>query len=112
MAHRAEPDVAAPSPRAWAPHLRASLSGMDHASIMGMELVAAILTWAGIGWLLDRWLGTTPWLLVVGGLVGNAAGLYLIWLRSARMQQEEDRRAQELGRELGPAEDAGRTGRA
>jgi ATP synthase protein I len=53
---------------------------------MGVELVAAVLTWSGIGWLVDRWLGTEPWFLAVGALVGNAAGIYLIWLRSGRMQ--------------------------
>jgi ATP synthase protein I len=59
---------------------------MDHASIMSVELLAAILTWTGLGWLADRALGTAPWFIVIGGLVGNAAGLYLIWLRSGRME--------------------------
>jgi ATP synthase protein I len=68
--------------------------GLDHASIMGTELMAAILVWTAIGWWADRLLGTTPWLLVIGGLIGNAAGLYLIWLRSGRMEQAE-RRAEE-----------------
>jgi F0F1-type ATP synthase assembly protein I len=65
-------------------------SGLDHSSIMGVELIAGFLTWAGIGWLLDRWLGTGPWLLVIGALVGNAAGLYLIFLRSKRMEGYDD----------------------
>lgn len=56
---------------------------------MGVELIAGTLTWAGIGWLLDRWLGTGPWLLAIGALVGNAAGLYLIWLRGGRMDRAE-----------------------
>lgn len=51
---------------------------------MSVELIAAILTWTGIGWLVDEWLGTMPWFLVGGALLGNAAGLYLIWLRSGR----------------------------
>ena len=29
-----------------------------------------------VGWLLDRWLGTGPWLLVVGLVLGAAAGFY------------------------------------
>ena len=29
-----------------------------------------------IGWLLDRWLGTGPWLLVAGIVLGAAAGFY------------------------------------
>lgn len=63
---------------------RALWSGIDQASIMSVELIAAILTWSGIGWLIDAWLQTMPWFLVTGALIGNAAGLYLIWLRSNR----------------------------
>lgn len=83
--------------------LRRSLIGLDHASVMGVELMSAILVWAGLGYLLDRWLGTGPWFLIIGGLVGNAAGVYLIWLRSARMDEVErqaaaDRRRVGAGR--------------
>ncbi len=56
---------------------------------MGVELIAAILTWTAIGWFADRALGTQPWLLVIGALIGNAAGLYLIWLRSERQVAAE-----------------------
>lgn len=67
--------------------------GLDEASLMGTELLAAILTWSAVGWFLDRWLGTRPWLLVAGALMGNAAGLYLVWLRSGRMEQQEAKEA-------------------
>lgn len=73
-------------------------TGVDQASTMGMELVAGILVWAGIGYLVDRWLGTGPWLLALGALVGNAAGLYLVWLHSARMQDALERQARSGGR--------------
>jgi ATP synthase protein I len=29
-----------------------------------------------VGWLLDRWLGTKPWLLVAGVTLGSVAGFY------------------------------------
>jgi ATP synthase protein I len=45
-------------------------------SILG-TLVAGVLAWGGIGWLLDRWLGTS-YLVAVGILVGAAAAFYLI----------------------------------
>lgn len=47
-----------------------------------VELVTATLVWGGIGWLLDRWLGTGPWLMCAGFVVGNGAGIYLIWLKT------------------------------
>jgi F0F1-type ATP synthase assembly protein I len=54
---------------------------------MSVEFIAAILTWGGLGWLADRWLGTAPWLMGIGVLVGFGAGLYLVWLRSGRDQE-------------------------
>jgi F0F1-type ATP synthase assembly protein I len=40
-------------------------------------LLAGILVWGGIGWLIDRWLHT--WVgIVVGMLVGFAGAIYLI----------------------------------
>ncbi|TVR36490.1 MAG: AtpZ/AtpI family protein [Nitriliruptor sp.] len=67
-----------------------SMKGLDQASIMGMELMAAVVVWAGIGWLVDGWLGTTPWALVIGALIGNAAGLYLVFLRGNQMEGYRD----------------------
>ena len=40
------------------------------------SLFAAVLSGLMIGWLLDRWLGTKPWLLVAGLVLGAAAGFY------------------------------------
>jgi F0F1-type ATP synthase assembly protein I len=45
-------------------------------SIIG-TLVAGVLAWGGIGWLLDRWLGT-EFLVAVGVIVGAAGAFYLI----------------------------------
>jgi len=74
--------------------------GLDHAHMMQVELVVAVVLWGGLGWLADRALGSAPWCTVVGALVGYAAGLYLVWLRSQRMDAED------------AAEAAGRAARA
>ena len=50
--------------------------------VLAVELLTATLVWGGIGWLLDRWLGTEPWLMAIGFLGGNAAGIYLVWLKT------------------------------
>jgi ATP synthase protein I len=69
---------------------------LDQGWTMGTEMLSGILVLAGLGWLVDRWLGTTPWLFAVGALLGFAAGLYLVWLRAGRMdaaeQAERDQR--------------------
>ena len=53
--------------------------GLALASRVGLELVAATVIGAGLGYALDRWSGTRPWLLVVGVVLGTAAGFFGIY---------------------------------
>lgn len=53
--------------------------GLALASRVGLELVAATVIGAGLGYALDRWLGTGPWLMVVGVVLGAAAGFLGIY---------------------------------
>lgn len=64
--------------------------GIDQAHRMSVQLIAAILVWAGLGYLADEWLGTGPWLMAAGALLGNAAGIYLVWLRGNQMSAADD----------------------
>ena len=41
---------------------------------IGMLLVLSTLIGGGIGYALDRWLGTSPWLLIVFLCLGMVAG--------------------------------------
>ena len=59
--------------------------GVDQAHIMGLELIVAVALWGGIGWWVDARLGTGAWFTVIGALIGNAAGVYLVWLRAQRL---------------------------
>ena len=47
----------------------------------GFQLVFSILFFMGMGYLADRRLGTDPWLMLVGLLVGLGAGFYGFWLK-------------------------------
>ncbi len=49
-------------------------SGVAYAAALSLFFSVAAMT--GIGWLLDRWLGTRPWLLVTGLVLGAVAGFY------------------------------------
>ncbi len=49
---------------------------------LSAEFVAGILVGAALGWLLDRWLGTSPWGMIVLLMLGFAAGV-LNMMRSA-----------------------------
>jgi ATP synthase protein I len=39
------------------------------------ELIGGVVAGGGLGWVLDRWLGTTPWLFILFFLLGSAAGI-------------------------------------
>jgi len=42
---------------------------------LATDLVAGMLAGFGIGWLLDYWLGTSPWLLLIFIVLGICAGI-------------------------------------
>jgi ATP synthase protein I len=42
----------------------------------GITLVVTVAAFCGLGWLLDKWLGTEPYLLIGGIVLGSAAGLF------------------------------------
>jgi len=58
------------------------------------ELVAAVAVGAGMGWLLDRWLGTSPLLLIVMFFLGVATGFRNV-MRAAREMNEAAEKARE-----------------
>jgi ATP synthase protein I len=47
---------------------------------LSTEFVAGVVVGAAIGWLLDRWLGTSPWGMIVFLLLGFAAGVLNVML--------------------------------
>jgi ATP synthase protein I len=53
----------------------ANASGYARGFRLSTELVAGVLVGAALGWLLDRWLGISPWGLIVFLLLGFAAGV-------------------------------------
>ena len=46
---------------------------------VGVELVSALAVGLAIGWGLDWWLGTKPWMLALFVLLGGAAGVANVW---------------------------------
>ena len=49
-------------------------SGFAYAA--GITLFASVIVFCGFGWMVDRWLGTSPWFLGAGAVVGAAVGLF------------------------------------
>ena len=49
-------------------------SGVAYGAALSLFFSVAMMT--GVGWALDRWLGTKPWLMVVGIVLGAVVGFY------------------------------------
>ena len=56
-----------------------SQTGKGMAFRIGTEIVVAVAVGGGIGFLIDTWLDTKPWFLIVFLLLGNAAGLWNVF---------------------------------
>jgi ATP synthase protein I len=61
-----------------------SVAGYGQAFRLSSEFIAGIGVGAGLGWVIDRLLGTSPWGLIIFLLLGFAAGVLNV-LRSAGM---------------------------
>jgi ATP synthase protein I len=46
---------------------------------IAVEMVAGICVGGFIGWLLDKWLGTTPLMMIILFFLGAGAGMMNIW---------------------------------
>tara|TARA_Y100001970_G_scaffold293977_1_gene445277 strand:- start:14665 stop:15051 length:387 start_codon:yes stop_codon:yes gene_type:complete len=53
--------------------------GIGFAMRIGTELVAALVIGVGVGLLLDGWLGTKPWFMLVFFVLGSAAGIFNVY---------------------------------
>ncbi len=49
-------------------------SGIVYAAVL--SILTSIVAFLFIGWALDRWLQTSPWMLVGGVVLGSVIGFY------------------------------------
>ena len=64
-------------------------SFMGSAFKLGTELVSAVIVGTIIGFILDTWFGTKPWLIIVFFFLGSAAGILNVIKTAKRMQEKE-----------------------
>ena len=62
---------------------------MGNAFKLGTELVAAVAVGTIIGFILDSWFDTKPWLIIIFFFLGSAAGMLNV-IRTAKRMQKED----------------------
>ena len=64
-------------------------SFMGNAFKLGTELVAAVAVGTIIGFILDSWFDTKPWLIIIFFFLGAAAGMLNV-IRTAKKMQKEN----------------------
>ena len=64
-------------------------SFMGNAFKLGTELVAAVVVGTIIGFILDSWFDTKPWLIITFFFLGAAAGMLNVIKTANRMQKED-----------------------
>ena len=80
-----------PTPESRSKNGDGDRSGMAIGLRLSAELVAGLLLGLGVGWGLDRWLGTAPWLLLVFMLLGITAGILNVIRAGNRANAESDK---------------------
>ena len=64
-------------------------SGYAQAMKLSSEFIAGVLVGAGIGWVADQWLGTTPFGLIIFLLLGFAAGVLNVLRSTGAVEQPQ-----------------------
>ena len=61
---------------------------MGSAFRLGTELIAAVAVGTIIGFILDNWFDTKPWLIIIFFFLGSIAGIMNVIKTANRMQKE------------------------
>ena len=64
-------------------------SFLGNAFKLGTEMVAAVVVGTIIGFILDNWFGTKPWLIITFFFLGAAAGMLNVIKAAKQMQKKE-----------------------
>ncbi len=57
---------------------------------IGLVLPSSIIVGLAIGWFLDRWLGTAPWLLLTFMVLGIASGFLSLFRELKKLQDDDE----------------------
>ncbi len=55
--------------------------------MQGGSFLSSILAGALLGYLLDLWLGTDPWLVITGIVLGSYSGFVQVWRHLKKMDE-------------------------
>ena len=71
-------------------------------SALGLEMALSVVIGMGIGYYLDRWLGTGPWLMIVWIGLGFAAVVRSLYRAAVRSGKDIERDEEERRKPGGP----------
>ncbi len=66
-------------------------SAVDEGWNVGGSFFASIIAGTLLGYFADRWLGTAPWLVILGIALGSYSGFHQVWRYSKRMEDTTGR---------------------
>jgi ATP synthase protein I len=58
---------------------------------MSLELVVGIVFGLGLGWVLDHWLGTKPWFMIILMFLGLGAGISNVMRTARNLYRDADK---------------------
>jgi ATP synthase protein I len=67
-------------------------------SALGFEMALSVVIGLGIGYFLDKWLGTAPWLMILWMAFGFAAGVRSLYRAAVRSGKEQEKDEEERGK--------------
>ena len=70
-------------------NIKGNSSFMGSAFKLGTDLVAAVVVGTIIGFILDTWFDTNPWLMIIFFFLGSIAGILNVIKAAKRMQQKD-----------------------
>ena len=62
---------------------------LGNAFKLGTELIAAVIVGTIIGFILDSWFDTKPWLIIIFFFMGSIAGVLNVIRAAKKMQQQK-----------------------
>ncbi len=83
---------------------RALFRELGKYSALGLELAISVVIGLAVGYYLDKWLGTGPWMTVVWIGIGFAAGVRSLYRAALRSGEELEKRETEEKDKRNPGE--------
>jgi ATP synthase protein I len=68
---------------------RGDTAGLGTGLKVAVDLLAGVVVGVGIGYALDRWLGTSPWFTVAMLFLGFAAGILNVYRAAQELERRE-----------------------